>query len=90
MVVPPERYNALYAQFRAEGKNLNHLLAWGQSMHETDQGFRPSTRTAATAGAGVALAPNATGLLAQYARPVPLHITVSLAGGSYGGEYCKE
>src|SRR5438067_75888 len=31
VVVPPERYNALYAQFRAEGKNLNHLLAWGHS-----------------------------------------------------------
>ncbi len=31
VVVPPERYNGLYAQFRAEGKNLNHLLAWGHS-----------------------------------------------------------
>ena len=29
--VPPERYNALYEQFRAEGKNLNSLLAWGHS-----------------------------------------------------------
>jgi hypothetical protein len=38
----------------------------------TDQGFRPAAKTAATAGAGVALAPNATGLLAQYPRAIPL------------------
>jgi ribonuclease HIII len=31
VVVPPERYNALYAAFRAEGKNLNTLLAWGHA-----------------------------------------------------------
>jgi ribonuclease HIII len=31
VVVPPERYNALYEQFRAEGKNLNTLLAWGHA-----------------------------------------------------------
>jgi ribonuclease HIII len=31
VVVPPERYNALYEQFRAEGKNLNALLAWGHT-----------------------------------------------------------
>jgi ribonuclease HIII len=31
VVVPPERYNALYEQFRAEGKNLNTLLAWAHS-----------------------------------------------------------
>lgn len=28
VVVPPERYNALYEQFHGEGKNLNALLAW--------------------------------------------------------------
>jgi ribonuclease HIII len=27
----PSRYNALYSQFRTEGKNLNHLLAWGHA-----------------------------------------------------------
>lgn len=27
----PARYNSLYDQFRAEGKNLNHLLAWGHA-----------------------------------------------------------
>lgn len=27
----PERYNRLYEQFKAEGKNLNHLLAWGHA-----------------------------------------------------------
>jgi ribonuclease HIII len=27
----PERYNELYAQFKKEGKNLNHLLAWGHA-----------------------------------------------------------
>jgi hypothetical protein len=43
----------------------------------TDQGFRPAAKTAATAGAGVALAPNATGLLAQYARPIPLPPTIA-------------
>jgi ribonuclease HIII len=31
VVVPPERYNALYDQFRGEGKNLNALLAWGHA-----------------------------------------------------------
>jgi ribonuclease HIII len=31
VVIPPERYNTLYAQFRAEGQNLNSLLAWGHS-----------------------------------------------------------
>ena len=29
--MPPERYNELYAQFKKEGKNLNHLLAWGHA-----------------------------------------------------------
>jgi ribonuclease HIII len=29
--IPPERYNALYAQFRKEGKNLNTLLAWAHT-----------------------------------------------------------
>lgn len=28
VAVGPERYNALYAQFRADGQNLNTLLAW--------------------------------------------------------------
>ena len=27
----PERYNQLYEQFKSEGKNLNHLLAWGHA-----------------------------------------------------------
>jgi ribonuclease HIII len=27
----PERYNELYESFRTEGKNLNHLLAWGHA-----------------------------------------------------------
>jgi ribonuclease HIII len=27
----PERYNSLYNQLRSEGKNLNHLLAWGHA-----------------------------------------------------------
>jgi len=27
----PSRYNALYRQFKSEGKNLNHLLAWGHA-----------------------------------------------------------
>ncbi len=27
----PERYNQLYGEFKAEGKNLNHLLAWGHA-----------------------------------------------------------
>ena len=31
VVVPPDRYNALYDQFRKEGKNLNALLAWGHA-----------------------------------------------------------
>ena len=31
VLVPPERYNALYDQFRREGKNLNALLAWGHA-----------------------------------------------------------
>lgn len=31
VLVPPERYNALYEQFRREGKNLNAFLAWGHA-----------------------------------------------------------
>jgi ribonuclease HIII len=27
----PEKYNELYDQFKKEGKNLNHLLAWGHA-----------------------------------------------------------
>lgn len=27
----PERYNSFYNQLRSEGKNLNHLLAWGHA-----------------------------------------------------------
>jgi Ca-activated chloride channel homolog len=38
----------------------------------TERGFRPAASTASTAGAGIALAPNASGLLTQYARPIPL------------------
>lgn len=29
--IPPDRYNELYDSFRKEGKNLNHLLAWGHA-----------------------------------------------------------
>jgi ribonuclease HIII len=29
--ISPERYNKLYEDFRKEGKNLNHLLAWGHA-----------------------------------------------------------
>jgi len=29
--IPPDRYNNLYENFRREGKNLNHLLAWGHA-----------------------------------------------------------
>jgi ribonuclease HIII len=29
--ITPERYNALYEEFRSKGKNLNHLLAWGHA-----------------------------------------------------------
>jgi ribonuclease HIII len=29
--IPPDRYNQLYDEFKAEGKNLNHLLAWGHA-----------------------------------------------------------
>lgn len=29
--ISPERYNMLYEQFKAEKKNLNHLLAWGHA-----------------------------------------------------------
>ncbi len=28
VIIPPERYNTLYEEFRREGRNLNHLLAW--------------------------------------------------------------
>lgn len=29
--IPPQRYNQLYEEFKTEGKNLNHLLAWGHA-----------------------------------------------------------
>lgn len=29
--IRPKRYNELYEQFRGEGKNLNHLLAWAHA-----------------------------------------------------------
>jgi ribonuclease HIII len=29
--ISPKRYNSLYEQFKNEGKNLNHLLAWGHA-----------------------------------------------------------
>jgi len=29
--ISPEAYNRLYDEFRTEGKNLNHLLAWGHA-----------------------------------------------------------
>lgn len=29
--ITPKRYNELYESFRREGKNLNHLLAWGHA-----------------------------------------------------------
>lgn len=31
VTIPPERYNALYEEFRAEGKKLNTLLAWAHT-----------------------------------------------------------
>lgn len=31
VIIPPERYNTLYAEFRREGRNLNHLLAWAHA-----------------------------------------------------------
>lgn len=31
VAIPPERYNSLYADFKKEGKNLNHMLAWGHA-----------------------------------------------------------
>jgi ribonuclease HIII len=31
VVLPPERYNSLYTDFKKEGKNLNHMLAWGHA-----------------------------------------------------------
>ncbi len=40
--IPPERYNALYEEFIKEGKNLNHLLAWGHARAiETLLGTEP-------------------------------------------------
>lgn len=34
--IGPKRYNQLYAQMRAEGKNLNTLLAWGHARSLED------------------------------------------------------
>ncbi len=31
VIIPPERYNTLYEEFRREDRNLNHLLAWGHA-----------------------------------------------------------
>ena len=31
LVLPPSRYNSLYASMKTEGKNLNHLLAWAHA-----------------------------------------------------------
>lgn len=31
VVIPPSRYNTLYEEFRREGRNLNHLLAWAHA-----------------------------------------------------------
>ncbi len=31
VIIPPERYNTLYEEFRKEGRNLNHLLAWAHA-----------------------------------------------------------
>ena len=31
VIIPPERYNTLYGEFRREGRNLNHLLAWAHA-----------------------------------------------------------
>ena len=31
LVLPPVRYNNLYAMMKSEGKNLNHLLAWAHA-----------------------------------------------------------
>lgn len=32
----PEHYNALYARFSAQGKNLNHMLAWAHARSIED------------------------------------------------------
>ena len=42
--ISPPRYNELYSQFKAEGKNLNSLLAWGHTRSIEDllaSGLRP-------------------------------------------------
>jgi ribonuclease HIII len=42
--IGPKRYNQLYAQMRAEGKNLNTLLAWGHARSLEDllaKGVKP-------------------------------------------------
>lgn len=31
VVIPPSRYNTLYEEFRRQGRNLNHLLAWAHA-----------------------------------------------------------
>lgn len=31
VIIPPARYNTLYEEFRREGRNLNHLLAWAHA-----------------------------------------------------------
>jgi ribonuclease HIII len=36
VVIPPERYNSLYDQFKSEGKNLNTLLAWAHARSLED------------------------------------------------------
>jgi Ca-activated chloride channel family protein len=45
----------------------------------TGRGFRPTAQTAAAAGSGTAVAPNATGLLAQYQQPASLPAQVAEA-----------
>jgi ribonuclease HIII len=44
-VIQPARFNSLYAEMRAEGKNLNSLLAWGHfrsTVDLLDAGARPA------------------------------------------------
>ena len=31
VIIPPARYNTLYEDFRREGRNLNHMLAWAHA-----------------------------------------------------------
>jgi len=45
--IGPAKYNALYQRFKSNGKNLNHLLAWGHAtVIENLLGLHPACRQA--------------------------------------------